>query len=155
MTSSGTRIKCQSLQENNNAFTIFTQGCLNVTKEYVKTHAFVIGTSGVVVSCLVVSITKPIEIHTNSNCRWNVNFLLTAKLLAFLLLFLNEFSIMFVSYYTDASVMRYMVKILIIVENNNKYVWQYANIKILKLIRSCAETISTFLHICSNQTYIK
>jgi len=51
-TAAGTPIKCQEI-EVKNEFTIYTRGCLNVTMEFVKAHAVIIGTSGVVVSCFV------------------------------------------------------------------------------------------------------
>ncbi|KAJ8945093.1 hypothetical protein NQ318_005273 [Aromia moschata] len=54
MTSNGIRLKCQSLEENNNSFTIYTRGCMNATITFVKDHALIIGTAGVVVSCLMI-----------------------------------------------------------------------------------------------------
>ncbi|CAH1100962.1 unnamed protein product [Psylliodes chrysocephalus] len=53
MTASGVRLPCQNVGENNH-FTIFEQGCLNVTKEYVKSHAIIFGTAGIIVACLMV-----------------------------------------------------------------------------------------------------
>lgn len=55
-TASGVRVKCQQLGESNNEFTRFSRGCLEVTKEYVKSHAVVIGTAGIVVSCIMVMV---------------------------------------------------------------------------------------------------
>ncbi|XP_030757435.1 CD151 antigen-like [Sitophilus oryzae] len=52
-TSSGIPINCQQI-EIKNEFTIHTRGCLSVTTEFVKTHAIIIGTSGIVVSCFLV-----------------------------------------------------------------------------------------------------
>ncbi|CAH1993257.1 unnamed protein product [Acanthoscelides obtectus] len=56
LTSLGQRLQCQALGENNNHFTIFTEGCLEVTKEFVRDQAIVIGSSGIVVSIIMVSI---------------------------------------------------------------------------------------------------
>ncbi|XP_018579462.1 CD151 antigen [Anoplophora glabripennis] len=53
LTRTGERLKCQSLVENN-SFTMNTRGCLNVTTEFVKTHAVVIGTSGIVLSLIMI-----------------------------------------------------------------------------------------------------
>ncbi|KAJ8913464.1 hypothetical protein NQ315_013844 [Exocentrus adspersus] len=53
-TGNGIRIQCQSLGENNNSFTSYTRGCLNVTTEFVKTHAVIIGTSGIVLALLMI-----------------------------------------------------------------------------------------------------
>ncbi|CAG9831190.1 unnamed protein product [Diabrotica balteata] len=52
-TSNGNRVPCHSVI-GNNEFTIYERGCLDVTKEYVKAHAVVIGTAGVVVACLMI-----------------------------------------------------------------------------------------------------
>lgn len=51
--SSGARLDCRNIVENNH-FTRFDRGCLEVTKEFVKSHAIVIGTAGIVVSCLMI-----------------------------------------------------------------------------------------------------
>ncbi|VEN42342.1 unnamed protein product, partial [Callosobruchus maculatus] len=54
LTAIGQRLQCQTLGENNNHFTIFTEGCLEVTKEFVRGQAVVIGTSGIVISIIIV-----------------------------------------------------------------------------------------------------
>ncbi|KAJ8984374.1 hypothetical protein NQ317_003522 [Molorchus minor] len=54
MIASGARIKCQTLGETNNSFTIYGNGCLNATTTFVKDHALVIGTAGIVVSCIMI-----------------------------------------------------------------------------------------------------
>lgn len=50
----GKRQRCNYLVENQNSFTLFTQGCLNVTVNYVREHAAIIGGAGIVVACLMV-----------------------------------------------------------------------------------------------------
>lgn len=52
-TAAGIPIKCQEI-EVKNEFTIHTRGCLDVTMEFVKANAVIIGTSGVVVSCFLI-----------------------------------------------------------------------------------------------------
>jgi tetraspanin-11 len=54
----GRRQRCNLLVEHQNSFTLYTRGCLDVTKEYVKEHAVIIGSAGVVVACLMVSGTR-------------------------------------------------------------------------------------------------
>lgn len=62
MTASGVRLPCQNVGENNH-FTIFEQGCLNVTKEYVKSHAIIFGTAGIIVACLMVIISCSLFVY--------------------------------------------------------------------------------------------
>nr|CAI5830699.1 unnamed protein product [Callosobruchus analis] len=63
LTATGQMLQCQTLGENNNDFTIFTEGCLEVTKEFVRGQAVVIGTSGVVMSVIIVSTGDDILMH--------------------------------------------------------------------------------------------
>lgn len=51
----GKRQRCNLLVENQNSFTLFQDGCYNVTAEYVKQHAAVIGGAGIIVAGLMVS----------------------------------------------------------------------------------------------------
>ncbi|CAG9767047.1 unnamed protein product [Ceutorhynchus assimilis] len=53
ITTSGQPINCRQI-EVKNEFTINTRGCLTVTMDYVKEHAKIIGTAGIVVSCFLV-----------------------------------------------------------------------------------------------------
>ncbi|XP_056636239.1 CD151 antigen [Diorhabda sublineata] len=53
MTANGIAVPCNSV-EGNNEFTINQDGCLGVTKNFVKAHAVVIGTAGIAVSCLMI-----------------------------------------------------------------------------------------------------
>ncbi|RZC33326.1 CD151 antigen, partial [Asbolus verrucosus] len=59
----GRRQRCNLLVENHNAFTLYMRGCLEVTKEYVKEHAVIIGSAGVVVACLMLPVQteKPLK----------------------------------------------------------------------------------------------
>ncbi|XP_060531779.1 CD151 antigen [Cylas formicarius] len=52
-TSDGRRLNCQDVDDKNH-HVINTEGCLNVTTEFVKKHAVIIGTSGIVVSCFLI-----------------------------------------------------------------------------------------------------
>ncbi|CAH0561017.1 unnamed protein product [Brassicogethes aeneus] len=49
----GRRQNCRFLGENNNHFTSFQRGCYDVTVQYVKSNAVIIGTAGIVVSCMM------------------------------------------------------------------------------------------------------
>ncbi|CAG9863908.1 unnamed protein product [Phyllotreta striolata] len=53
LTASGIRLPCQSVAENNQ-FTIFERGCLDATKDFVKSHAIILGSAGIIVACLTV-----------------------------------------------------------------------------------------------------
>ncbi|XP_066150201.1 CD151 antigen [Euwallacea fornicatus] len=50
--SNGKLINCRQI-EVKNEFTIHMNGCLNVTKEYVRRHATIIGTVGIIVACIL------------------------------------------------------------------------------------------------------
>ncbi|KAL1489893.1 hypothetical protein ABEB36_013821 [Hypothenemus hampei] len=61
-TSSGQPINCRQI-EVKNEFIMHTQGCLTFTKDFVKTHATIIGSAGVVVACFLAckfQTTKPV-----------------------------------------------------------------------------------------------
>ncbi|XP_017779905.1 PREDICTED: CD151 antigen [Nicrophorus vespilloides] len=49
----GKRQRCNLLVEHQNSFTLFQRGCYNVTIDYVKDHAAIIGGAGIVVACLM------------------------------------------------------------------------------------------------------
>lgn len=53
-TSQGVPINCRQIEVKND-FTIYRNGCLTVTKEFVQKNAIIIGTSGIVVACILVS----------------------------------------------------------------------------------------------------
>lgn len=48
--------RCNLLVENHNSFTLYLQGCLPIVKKYVKDHAVIIGSAGIVVALITVSI---------------------------------------------------------------------------------------------------
>ncbi|CAH1174147.1 unnamed protein product [Phaedon cochleariae] len=53
LTSAGKRLDCQDLPENN-SFTIFTRGCLEVTQQFTKQYAVILGTAAIVLSLLLI-----------------------------------------------------------------------------------------------------
>lgn len=50
----GKQQRCQLLYDRQNSFTLYQTGCLNVTAEFVKTHASIIGGAGIFVAMLMV-----------------------------------------------------------------------------------------------------
>ncbi|XP_018326784.1 CD151 antigen [Agrilus planipennis] len=50
----GKRQRCQLMFEQQNSFTLYQRGCLNVTVDFVKDHAAVIGGAGIGVACLMI-----------------------------------------------------------------------------------------------------
>ncbi|XP_050304227.1 CD151 antigen [Anthonomus grandis grandis] len=53
LTPNGKPLACQQIEEKNK-FTIHLDGCLTITKNFVKNHALIIGTAGVVLSSLLI-----------------------------------------------------------------------------------------------------
>lgn len=51
----GKQQNCNTLVEVHNSFTLYQRGCYDVTKEFVKSHARVVGAAAIVVSCFMVS----------------------------------------------------------------------------------------------------
>lgn len=61
----GKRQPCQLLHDTQNSFTMFQNGCLNVTANFVRDHAAIIGGAGIAVASLMVS-TAPNNIRIYS-----------------------------------------------------------------------------------------